>query len=98
MLAAYRMRWGLQLTHVLQPAERSMSKLDYKRCNVCMVQVHRQPVLVGGRYLKLKRGVAQCPWLLYGTEVAVTEASVEVRKSRIFLFWVCCSTSVCACF
>lgn len=44
-----------------------------------MLQVHRQPVLVGGRYLKLKRGVSQSPWLVNGGQ-AVTEASVEVRN------------------
>jgi hypothetical protein len=44
-----------------------------------MEQVHRQPVLVGGRYLKLKRGVSQSPWLLAGRQ-AVIEESVEVRS------------------
>ena len=34
---------------------------DAKPCSL-FVKTYREPVLVGGRYLKLKRGVSQSPW------------------------------------
>ena len=62
-------------------------------CFACMVQVHRQVVLVGGRYLKLKRGVSQTPWLLSGQQ-APPEASVEVCGRQCPLQHIRCLESL----
>lgn len=48
-------------------------------CRLSMKAYHR-PVLVGGRYLKLQRGVAQSPWFLPGRPCEPKEASVQVRR------------------
>jgi hypothetical protein len=51
-----------------------------QRCTL-FVKVHRHPILVGGRYLKLHRGVSQSPWLTRGSS-APAEASVQVCRAH----------------
>lgn len=48
-------------------------------CKLC-VKTYRPPVLVGGRYLKLLRGVAQTRWSVPGQQADPNESSVEVRR------------------
>ena len=45
---------------------------------IIAAKAYRQPILVGGRYLKLVRGVSQSPWLVPETNDTKTCTSVEV--------------------
>ena len=58
-----------------------------------MMSVFRQPVFVGGRYLKLKRGVPQSPWFEDGDTKRVGESSVQVCSSMPHA--TTCYTSTC---
>lgn len=53
---------------------------DPAPCRLCM-KTYRKPVLIGGRYLKLQRGVAQSPWFLPGQPGDPKETSVQVRTA-----------------
>lgn len=44
------------------------------------LQARRRPLLVGGRYLKLRRGIPQSPWVIDGQRKG--EGSVQVRRLR----------------
>ena len=72
-----------------------------KHCSACLpwqrartlVAVHRQSLLVGGRYLKLKRHVPQSPWLPGGTDRGRTvHSSVQVRICSTFCY--CTASSI----
>eukprot|EP00892_Ulva_mutabilis_P004707 jgi/Ulvmu1/2608/UM014_0059.1 len=49
------------------------------------VKVFRPPVLVGGRYLKLQREVAQSPWILPGKPRQPGETSVQEELEAVLL-------------
>jgi hypothetical protein len=66
------------------------------RC-ACYVKVFREPVLVGGRYLKLRRGVPQSPWL-YGNNDDAAEEEKQGQEGRIGLSSVQVALSSQTCF
>lgn len=45
-----------------------------------LVGVYRMPVYVGGRYLKLKRGIPQSPWFEGPKKLRIGESSVQVSQ------------------
>jgi hypothetical protein len=49
-----------------------------KRPVAVLVGVYRMPVYVGGRYLKLKRGIPQSPWFEGPKKLRIGESSVQV--------------------
>lgn len=50
------------------------------------LQARRKPVHVGGRYLKLRRGIPQSPWFIDGQRKG--EGSVQVRSAGLWLLLV----------
>lgn len=52
------------------------------------VTVHRMPVYIKGRYLKLQRGLSQTPWVLDGKRIGASSVSETIAEPFLAHFQV----------